>query len=339
MLADFEPGLVSVIVPTFNRADLIGETLRSVVAQTYRPIELVVVDDGSTDCTREVVERFAGEAGPDLRVRYVAQENRGVSAARNRGLVESRGEFIQYLDSDDLLRADKLALQVGELARRPELDFVYSGSAMFSEIPDDSATPYTGLPTSDPLVTCVGSHPLPWRTDSGVYRRRLCVEAGPWDESLYCWEDWEYHCRVCLATDRIGYVPGTMSFVRSAGHGQITGTEFTSGWIRAGATAVARIHAALVDHDRLRHRDVSDALAMACFHIARRAADGEGRLHERLMGLARSLRRNRSTRVLHLLWDGAVRTIGGPNAGAALAWALDSTLRMRRSLRSARSSP
>lgn len=91
-----EPGLVSVIIPSYNRGYIVGKSIESVLAQSYRQIEVIVVDDGSTDNTREVV------AGFDDRVRYFYKENGGVSTARNLGLRECRGEFIALLDSDDL---------------------------------------------------------------------------------------------------------------------------------------------------------------------------------------------------------------------------------------------
>jgi len=110
----FEPGLVTVIIPTFNRAGLIADTPQSVRAQTYCPIEVVVVDDGSTDGTPQVMERFAREAAGDLGVLYFWQANQGAPAAGNRGLAEAHGEFIQFLDCDDPPRPPQRARrQVG----------------------------------------------------------------------------------------------------------------------------------------------------------------------------------------------------------------------------------
>jgi hypothetical protein len=326
-----EPGLVSVIVPTFNRAGLIGETLRSVLAQTYRPIEIVVVDDGSTDCTREVVERFVGEADPGLHVRYVAQENLGVSAARNRGLAESRGEFIQYLDSDDLMNPHKLQLQVEALARRPGLDFVYSASATFVSRPEDAAAPCTGLRASDHLVACIRRSPFSWCTDSGLYRRGLCESIGPWDESLCCWEDWEYHCRTCLAAKSIGHVQGVLSHVRMGCHRRVTGTQSTRPLLDAGAVAIGKVHAALLRHRRLRCLTVSNALAVAYLHMARRAAaEGAIALSSYLTRQGRLLPRSGWARVLDTLWDAGVSLLGWRRAGHFLGFFLGRTRQVRR---------
>ncbi|MHC4249434.1 MAG: glycosyltransferase family 2 protein [Planctomycetota bacterium] len=110
--------LVSVITPTYNRAGLIGETLESVFAQDYRPVEVIVVDDGSTDDTENVVRSFEPRARAGLSLRYVRQENSGAPAARNRGFRESKGDYIQFLDSDDSLGRAKLRLQIAALAGR-----------------------------------------------------------------------------------------------------------------------------------------------------------------------------------------------------------------------------
>ena len=105
MTAECEPGLVSVIIPTYNRARLLVEAMDSVFAQTYRPIELIVVDDGSKNNTPQVLQEWAAAHArdPRFRMRIFHEENKGAPVARNLGLIESRGEFIQFLDSDDLL--------------------------------------------------------------------------------------------------------------------------------------------------------------------------------------------------------------------------------------------
>src|SRR5262249_32810495 len=101
MSNDHQARLVSVIVPTYNRAGLLTEALESVRRQSYRPLEVLVADDGSTDDISSIVDQFQRQLGEDvsLRVRFLRQAHAGVSAARNLGLIESQGEFIQFLDS------------------------------------------------------------------------------------------------------------------------------------------------------------------------------------------------------------------------------------------------
>lgn len=115
-----EPGLVSVVIPTYQRGYILDRAIQSVLDQTYRQVEIVVADDGSTDSTREVVARF----GPV--VRYFHQPNAGVSAARNLGLRNARGEFIALLDSDDCWLPWKLEAQVRLLKRFPEVGMVWT---------------------------------------------------------------------------------------------------------------------------------------------------------------------------------------------------------------------
>ncbi len=115
--------LVSVIIPTFNRAYCVGKAIDSARVQTHRNTEILVLDDGSTDGTRDLVERsYAGEA----RVRYFFHENQGVTATRNWGITLSRGDFVALLDSDDVWSPWKLQLQLACMERCPEIGMVWS---------------------------------------------------------------------------------------------------------------------------------------------------------------------------------------------------------------------
>lgn len=113
-------GLVSVVIPTFNRAYILAQSIDSVLAQTYSPIELIVVDDGSSDGTRELVARYGD------RVRYIYQENAGLAAARNTGFTASRGEFLAFQDSDDVWVPWKVAAQVAVMRSNPEIGLVWT---------------------------------------------------------------------------------------------------------------------------------------------------------------------------------------------------------------------
>ena len=115
--------LVSVIIPTHNRAYCVGQTIESVRAQTHQNTEIVVVDDGSTDGTHELIERSYAD---DSRVRYLFHENRGVTATRNRGIAVCRGDFVAFLDSDDTWAPWKLELQLACFRHRPEIGMVWT---------------------------------------------------------------------------------------------------------------------------------------------------------------------------------------------------------------------
>ena len=123
--------LVSVIIPSFNSAHYLEESVNSVLAQTFTDLECIIVDDGSTDNTRQVAESLMGK---DSRVRYFFKENAGVAAARNMGVTHARGAWIQFLDADDWLHKDKLDFQLGyldtldsddELVLYSDYEFVY----------------------------------------------------------------------------------------------------------------------------------------------------------------------------------------------------------------------
>ncbi|MEQ9412741.1 MAG: glycosyltransferase [Cyclobacteriaceae bacterium] len=127
--------LVSVIVPTFNRANLIGETIQSVIAQTYSHWELIIMDDGSSDGTQDVVDSFH-----DVRIFYFWNpHNTALGAVRNLGIQKAKGQLIAFLDSDDIWRSDKLDVQVNLLNEYEEASFVFSNGNEFGE---DATTPH-----------------------------------------------------------------------------------------------------------------------------------------------------------------------------------------------------
>jgi len=115
---------VSVVIPSYNRAAVLGRAINSVIAQTFDDWEIVLVDDGSTDDTDALLARYADRLGPKLRV--IRQENAGAAAARNRGIDAARGVFVAFLDSDDEFLPDKLQRQIELFRIRPELGLVYS---------------------------------------------------------------------------------------------------------------------------------------------------------------------------------------------------------------------
>lgn len=117
---------VSVVIPTYNRAGYVGEAVASAVAQGYSDLELIVVDDGSTDNTRDVLGRFEGS------FTYAWQENRGVAAARNAGVDLAITDFLAFLDSDDLWEPDKIERQMRVLLDNPEVDAVYGMARQFT---------------------------------------------------------------------------------------------------------------------------------------------------------------------------------------------------------------
>lgn len=229
-----ERGLVSVILPVYNRAGLLAETLSSVWHQTYRPIEVVLVDDGSSDGTCEAAQDWRRELPQDVgfSIKCLGQRHAGASAARNRGLLECRGEFIQFLDSDDLLHPDKLARHVARLRVDDRMDFVYSGIAHFDESPDWSAKPYAGLPASDDRMLLRFLQGGMWNTVSGLYPRRTCRAIGPWNEQAPIYQDWDYAVRFILGGPRVDYLEGTLSLARHGMADSVSASRFSEASLR-----------------------------------------------------------------------------------------------------------
>lgn len=204
--------LVSVIVPAYNAARWIGDSLSSVVGQTWKDLEVVVIDDGSDDHTAEAVSAFEGS-----RVRLHTQRHRGASAARNLGLRESKGSLVQFLDSDDMLSPDKIERQVSALASEPSGTIASCAWARFTNTPADSLVlPEPVWTVSEPLEWIVSSlagggmmQPGAWLTP-----RSLIDAAGPWDESLSLHDDGEFFTRVLIAAKRNVFVHGVTAFYR-----------------------------------------------------------------------------------------------------------------------------
>lgn len=215
MRPEFVPDLVSVIIPTYNRKKMVLEALDSVVAQTYRPIEMLVVDDGSIDGTSEAVtEWYANLAlshrtGLDLKIRQ--QRNSGAQRARNLGLWESRGEFIQFLDSDDLLHKDKLSAQVSHLKRAPDVSYVYSSLEISS---GGSALSGKRRRVSAQSATVAGHLARGLQTGVGIYRRQACLRIGPWNEELEFSQDHEYNLRLIFLREKIYFLDQTYMIQR-----------------------------------------------------------------------------------------------------------------------------
>jgi len=182
--------LVSVIIPTFNRADWLAESIGSVLDQTYPHLELIVVDDGSTDHTSEVVQEF-GNA-----LTYLCGDHQGVSAARNRGAKVSQGTLIAFLDSDDMWRPGKVATQVALLQQRPEVEVCYTDEIWIRHgvrvNPKQIHQKHTGWLFEPSLPRCIIS------PSSIMLQRSLWERLGGFDERLPACEDYDLWLRMTV---------------------------------------------------------------------------------------------------------------------------------------------
>jgi glycosyltransferase involved in cell wall biosynthesis len=199
---------VSVIIPTYNRKAFVLEAVESVLAQTYGDYELIVVDDGSPDNTGEVLKRY-GE-----RLRYVYQTQQGVSAARNRGFELAQGEFIAFLDSDDLWLPQKLALQVAFMDQHPEAQICYTDEIWIRRgkrvNPQKKHAKYSGEIYPRCLPLCIIS------PSSALMRRALFKQVGAFDPGLPVCEDYDLWLRVA-ARFPVFFIPQRL-IVKKGGH-------------------------------------------------------------------------------------------------------------------------
>lgn len=182
---------VSVILPTFNRKELLEIAISSALEQTINDFELIVIDDGSTDGTKAMVEGF-GE-----RIRYIYQKNKGVSGARNRGIREARGEYLAFLDSDDRWVRDKLKVQVRALEENPEYLISHTEEIWYRRgrllNPKRIHKKRAGDIFKQSLRLCSVS------TSTAVVKRELFSEIGGFDESMPVCEDYDLWLRATAA--------------------------------------------------------------------------------------------------------------------------------------------
>lgn len=202
------PGMVSTIIPVFNRPDLLVEAVQSVVNQTYRPIEIIIVNDGSTDETDVVADNLKSQFQDIIRV--IHKRNEGPGLSREAGRLIARGEFIQYLDSDDLLLPKKFELQVKGLMMEPEADVSYGKTRVYwlGDKPENIAWKRTGEKIDTMFPSFLKSRW--WGTSTPLYRRKIIDQAGAWAD-LWNEEDWEYDCRIASQNVKLHYVPEFIS--------------------------------------------------------------------------------------------------------------------------------
>ncbi|MCB9477612.1 MAG: glycosyltransferase [Deltaproteobacteria bacterium] len=210
-------GLVSVIIPVRDGAQHLADAINSALAQTYRRVEVIVVDNGSKDASPTIARRF------EPHVRLIQEHRPGAHHARNRGLAESQGEYIQFLDHDDLLDADKIAKQVARMKIAPETDVIFGPAYIFRD-PSllDARTSPVVRPAGDYATALLGNHLL--TTHSMLARRSIYERVGGFDPEMPAQEDWDWWYRVALAGGVFEYEKRTKSYYRRH-PGQSTGNR------------------------------------------------------------------------------------------------------------------
>lgn len=205
-------GKVSVVISAYNAQKYIAAAIESVLAQSYPDVECIVVDDGSSDGTAEVVAAYP--------VRYMYQANAERSAARNRGIAAAEGAYISFLDADDLLAPEKLADQAAFLQAHQELDAVYSRVCYFHDGEEDSGfVPKRETPSGDIVKSLIYSNFI--TIHSPLIRRRAMERIDGFDVNFNRFEDWDFFLRLALSGAKFGFLDRLNAKVRLHGENTI----------------------------------------------------------------------------------------------------------------------
>lgn len=213
--------LVSILIPCHNASRWLAATLESALAQTWTRLEIVVVNDGSTDNSGAIARGFA-ERG----VRTIDQPNAGPGAALNRALRESAGDFVKFLDADDLISPDSIAIQVVALRTPRTREIAVGEWARFRDDPAEARfVPRAGWRDGAPVEWIVET----WDDGEPMYQnamflipRALIEAAGGWNESLTLINDHEFHTRLVLASAGVRFTPGARLYYRSGIAGSVS---------------------------------------------------------------------------------------------------------------------
>lgn len=204
--------LVSIVIPVHNSASWIRETLDNVLSQSYPCCEIIIVDDGSTDDTKQLIDAYY-----DVRVKYVYQENAGPARARNYGIKKAKGEYIQFLDSDDFLNPEKIARQMEVFSESPECDVVYCDFA-FTTAGTNVGIENSPIANKDKYGTEKVFEALLDGNfiviHSPLTRTEVIRSCGAFDESLSSDEDYDLWLKIAAKGHRFCFVPEVLAFYR-----------------------------------------------------------------------------------------------------------------------------
>lgn len=189
--------IISVIIPTYNREKLVIEAIESAIKQTYRPLEIVIIDDGSTDNTCFQVNKFISRNDiPDCYFKYITQSNKGGNAARNTGIKVSQGEYLAFLDSDDLWLPEKLEIQMKLINTKPDVGAIYCGvkeyDSVLKKVTSNEKRKFIQGSIHKELLIKDVSAP----TSTFMVKKKVFDYSGLFDESLKARQDWDMWIRI-----------------------------------------------------------------------------------------------------------------------------------------------
>ena len=203
--------LVSVIIPLFNAEEYILETLTSVFKQDYRPIEVIIVDDGSNDNSVSIIKKFITDfSSSDFKVTLIKNTKKGAPSARNYGLLISKGNLIQFLDSDDILLPDKIKTQV-EKIKDSNFDIVYSKAQHIDN--KGNLLPYFW--GRELQGNSSDYFEFPWQTMCALYKKDIIYRIGLWNENLNMNQDWEFALKFVINKCNISFLDKVQAYYRT----------------------------------------------------------------------------------------------------------------------------
>ncbi|MDA8874518.1 glycosyltransferase [Winogradskyella sp.] len=206
--------LISIIIPSYNRANLIGETLDSIIAQTYQKWECIIVDDGSTDNSAEVVGKYASI---DKRIQFYKRPNtrpKGANSCRNYGFEFSKGEYVNWFDSDDIMHNKKLELQI-ELLQNSNLNFCIGKTAKFKFSVDNTVGKLNTYASSETTFEDFITKKNIWLTQAPIFKKEFLTSNNlKFDEDLQAGQEWDFFSRVLDVDTKYGFIDEILVYFR-----------------------------------------------------------------------------------------------------------------------------
>jgi len=272
--------LISVIIPTYNNACFIRDTLNSLYFQTYRPIEVIVIDDGSIDETFSIVNEWENKIVDDsnFKLLYIYQKNKGAPSARNLGLSNSRGEFIQFIDSDDFIESHKFEMAANIMSNHSNVDFVYSLREDIDNNTKNKIAWDKEMADLENNLSPIEVALKPVWTALPVFRRKIIYDTGPWNEELACHQDWEYVARISSIANKAVRVPIAQAYCRQHKRERISNGKWgdLKGIISYNIASMVIYRLVLLEDDSQQKKIALQQLSQKCISCVRVAiATGE----------------------------------------------------------------
>lgn len=264
---------VDVVIPLFNRGDLVIETLQSLLAQTTDAWTATVVDDGSIDHGPETVAAMS-EGDPRIQLLPRRSPQKGASVCRNEGLESGQADYVVFLDSDDCLAPEALQRRVARMDERPDLDFGVFQAEIFDDVPGDCNLRWNVDTGRDPLNRFLAGDVV-WPVSGPIWRRTTIMRLGGFDADRLSWQDWELHVRALIQGRRFESFPETDQFIRSGMQERVTiGRDSTErNHLKDHEAALIAVNN-LLRNSGLQNREQSQLLGERCWRVAQQLREG-----------------------------------------------------------------